>query len=149
MSPALVTIMIGELEEFPSLKDSAAYLAVRMVMKKDDETFQSRSNFALIEIPKIIDRFVVLPQKGDKQYIIILDDLIRYCLNNIFNIFKYESISAHMIKITRDAELDFESDLSRSFIEKISNSVKNRSTGQPVRFVYDKSIDTETFQYLM
>ncbi len=149
VSPALVTIMIGELEEFPSLKDSAAYLAVRMVMKKDDETFQSRSNFALIEIPKIIDRFIVLPQKGDKQYIIILDDLIRYCLNNIFSIFKYESISAHMIKITRDAELDIDSDLSRSFIEKISKSVKNRSTGDPVRFVYDKSIDAETLQFLL
>ncbi len=149
VSPALVTIMIGELEDFPSLKDSAAYLAVRMVMKKDDETFQSRSNFALIEIPKIIDRFIVLPQKGDKQYIIILDDLIRYCLNNIFSIFKYESISAHMIKITRDAELDIDSDLSRSFIEKISKSVKNRSTGDPVRFVYDKSIDAETLQFLL
>ena len=149
VSPALVTIMIGELEDFPSLKDSAAYLAVRMVMTKDDETFQSRSNFALIEIPKIIDRFIVLPQKGDKQYIIILDDLIRYCLNNIFSIFKYESISAHMIKITRDAELDIDSDLSRSFIEKISKSVKNRSTGDPVRFVYDKSIDAETLQFLL
>ena len=149
VSPALVTIMIGELEEFPSLKDSAAYLAVRMVMKKDDDTFQSRSNFALIEIPKVIDRFIVLPQKGDKQYIIILDDLIRYCLNNIFSIFKYESISAHMIKITRDAELDIDSDLSRSFIEKISKSVKNRSSGDPVRFVYDKSIDAETLQFLL
>ncbi|RFN58270.1 polyphosphate kinase 1 [Marixanthomonas ophiurae] len=149
VSPALVTIMIGELEEFPSLKDSAAYLAVRMVMKKDDETFQSRSNFALIEIPKVIDRFIVLPSKGDKQYIIILDDLIRYCLNNIFSIFKYESISAHMIKITRDAELDIDSDLSRSFIEKISKSVKNRSSGDPVRFVYDKSIDAETLQFLL
>ena len=149
VSPALVTIMISELEEFPSLKDSAAYLAVRMVMKKDDDTFQSRSNFALIEIPKVIDRFIVLPQKGDKQYIIILDDLIRYCLNNIFSIFKYESISAHMIKITRDAELDIDSDLSRSFIEKISKSVKNRSSGDPVRFVYDKSIDAETLQFLL
>ncbi|PVW13790.1 polyphosphate kinase 1 [Marixanthomonas spongiae] len=149
VSPALVTIMIGELEEFPSLKDSAAYLAVRMVMKKDDETFQSRSNFALIEIPKIIDRFIVLPSKGDKQYIIILDDLIRYCLNNIFSIFKYESISAHMIKITRDAELDIDSDLSRSFLEKISKSVKKRSSGDPVRFVYDKSIDAETLQFLL
>ncbi len=149
VSPALVTIMIGELEEFPSLKDSAAYLAVRMVMKKDDDTFQSRSNFALIEIPKVIDRFIVLPSKGDKQYIIILDDLIRYCLNNIFSIFKYESISAHMIKITRDAELDIDSDLSRSFIEKISKSVKNRSSGDPVRFVYDKSIDAETLQFLL
>ena len=54
-----------------------------------------------------------------------------------------------MIKITRDAELDIESDLSKSFIDKISKSVKNRSTGDPVRFVYDKKIDKETLQFLM
>jgi polyphosphate kinase len=148
VSPALMTIMIGELEQFPSLKDSAAYLAVKMKMSKDDHRFETKKNYALIEIPRSIERFVVLPNDGDKQYIIILDDLIRHCLHNIFSIFKYDSISAHMIKITRDAELDIDSDLSRSFIEKISKSVKNRSVGDPVRFVYDKSIDKETLQFL-
>ncbi len=149
VSPALVTIMIGELEQFPSLKDSGAYLAVRMVMSKEDDTFETKNNYALIEIPKTIDRFVVLPSEGEKQFIIILDDLIRYCLHNIFSIFKYDKISAHMIKITRDAELDIDSDLSKSFIDKISKSVKNRSTGDPVRFVYDKRIDKKTLQFLM
>jgi polyphosphate kinase len=149
VSPAMVTIMIGDLDKFPNLKDSAAYLAVKMVMAKEDATFETKYNYALIEIPKSIDRFVVLPQGGDKQYIIILDDLIRYCLHNIFSIFKYDSISAHMIKITRDAELDIDSDLSRSFIDKISKSVKERSQGDPVRFVYDKSIDRKTLQFLL
>ncbi|MCW9036565.1 polyphosphate kinase 1 [Altibacter sp.] len=149
VSPALVTIMIGELEKFPTLKDSAAYLAVKMVMSKDDHTFESKNNYALIEIPKVIERFVVLPPNGDRQYIIILDDLIRHCLHNIFSIFKYDSISAHMIKITRDAELDIDSDLSKSFIDKISKSVKDRSTGDPVRFVYDKSIEPSTLKFLM
>ncbi len=149
VSPALMTIMIGELEKFPALKDSAAYLAIKMVMSKDDDTFETKNNYALIEIPRSIDRFVVLPKDGEKQYIIILDDLIRYSLHNIFSIFKYDKISAHMIKITRDAELDIDSDLSRSFIDKISKSVKNRSAGDPVRFVYDKSIDKVTLDYLM
>ena len=149
VSPAMMTIMIGELDEFPSLRDSAAYLAVTMVMSKEDDTFEAKHNYALIEIPRTIDRFVVLPPQGEKQYVIILDDLIRHCLHNIFSIFKYETISAHMIKITRDAELDIDSDLSRSFIEKISKSVKNRSVGDPVRFVYDKSIDKKTLQFLL
>ncbi len=149
VSPAMMTIMIGELEEFPSLRDSGAYLAIRMVMGKEDDTYENKYIYALIEIPRTIDRFVVLPQEGEKQYVIILDDLIRHCLHNIFGIFNYESISAHMIKITRDAELDIDSDLSRSFIEKISKSVKKRSIGDPVRFVYDKSIDTETLQFLL
>ncbi len=149
VSPAMVTIMIGELEQFPSLKDSAAYLAVRMIMSREDETFETKDTYALIEIPKSIDRFVVLPREGEKQYIIILDDLIRHCLSNIFSIFKYKSISAYMIKITRDAELDIDSDLSRSFIDKISKSVKDRSEGDPVRFVYDKNIDKQTLKFLL
>jgi len=49
-----------------------------MVIIGDSEVKEKR--FALIEIPKGIDRFVVLPKEGEKNYIIILDDLIRYCL---------------------------------------------------------------------
>lgn len=143
VSPALVTIILNDLVELPLLKDSAAYLAVKMIL--DNDTKQ----FALIEIPKAIERFVVLPKKDNEDYIIILDDLLRYCLNDIFNIFNYKSISANMIKITRDGELDFDSDLSKSFIEKISQSVKHRQIGEPVRFVYDKTIDEETLEYLM
>lgn len=143
VSPALVTIILNDLVELPILKDSAAYLAVKMEMEN------SIKQYALIEIPKTIERFVVLPKKNGKDYIIILDDLLRYCLKDIFNIFDYKSIAAHMIKITRDGELDFESDLSKSFIEKISDSVKHRQIGDPVRFVYDKTIDKQTLQYLM
>ena len=143
VSPALVTIILNDLVDLPLLKDSAAYLAVKMELK------EGKKQYALIEIPKSIDRFVVLPKQDGKDYIIILDDLLRYCLDDIFNIFSYDSIEANMIKITRDGELDFDSDLSKSFIEKLSDSVKHRQIGEPVRFVYDKTIDEETLDYLM
>lgn len=143
----LMTIILNDLTEFPLLKDTAAYLAVKIVMKNGSG--QGRHNrYALIEIPKGIDRFVVLPKEGDKNYIIILDDLIRFCLDNVFTMFEFESISAHMIKITRDAELDIDNDLSKSFIEKISSSVEHRKISDPVRFVYDKKIDKDTLQFL-
>lgn len=143
VSPALVTIILSDLVVLPNLKDSAAYLAVKMLMNDNSK------QFALIEIPKSADRFVELPKQDDKSYIILIDDLIRYCLSDIFNIFDYKRISAHMIKITRDGELDFETDLSKSFIEKISDSVKHRQISEPVRFVYDKTIHKDTLQYLM
>ncbi|MGC6430625.1 MAG: polyphosphate kinase 1 [Jejuia sp.] len=143
ISTALVTIVLNDLVVLPNLKDSAAYLAVKMVMKNDS------NQYALVEIPKSVDRFVVLPQEGEKNFIIMVDDLLRYCLSDIFNIFDYKSISAHMIKITRDGELDFDSDLSKSFVEKISDSVKHREVSEPVRFVYDKKIGKDTLEYLM
>ena len=152
VSPALVTIILTGLETFPALKDSAAYLAVRMELNEVNQETQDKPspvNYALIEIPKVIDRFVVLPEKNGQKYIILLDDLIRHCLGIIFSIFAYKEISAYMIKITRDAELDIDSDLSRSFLEKISKSVARRSTGDPVRFVYDREIDPEMLAFLM
>lgn len=150
VSPSLVTILLNDLDEIPNLKDSAGYLAVKLIMKNEGEAADAPKvvRYALVEIPKTIDRFVVLPNQGERQYVIILDDLIRYCMNSIFNIFEYESLSAHMIKITRDAELDMDSDLSMSFIEKISSSVKNRKISEPVRFVYDKEIEADTLKFL-
>ncbi|NRB60912.1 MAG: polyphosphate kinase 1 [Winogradskyella sp.] len=143
ISPALVVIILDEDTDIPELKDSAAYLTVKM------SNSEGKNQFALIEISKSMDRFIVLPNQGDANYIIMVDDLLRYCLDDIFNIFTYESISAHMIKITRDGELDFDSDLSKSFIDKLSRSVKGRDSGDPVRFVYDKNIDLDTLNFLL
>lgn len=143
ISPALVTIILNERTEFPSLKDSASYLAVRMLMP------DNAKQYGLIEISKSMNRFVVLPKEGDKHFIILIDDVLRYCLKEIFSIFNFKEISAHMIKITRDGELDFDSDLSKSFIDKISESVKHRRIGDPVRFVYDKNINEETLNFLL
>lgn len=143
VSPALVTIILNDSLELPVLKDISAYLAVKMEL-----TSETRQ-YALIEIPQSMNRFVVLPAIEGKSYVMILDDVLRYCMDDIFNIFNYTSITANMIKITRDGELDFDSDLSKSFIEKLSDSVKDRQIGNPVRFVYDKTIDEETLVYLM
>jgi polyphosphate kinase len=144
LSPELVTIILNDLAEFPILKDSSGYLAVKLVMKKDLEV-----RYAIIEIPKMINRFVVLPNNKEKQYVILIDDVIRHNLSSIFNIFDYESVSAHMIKITRDAQLDIDSDLSKSMLEKISTSVKDRRIGEPVRFIYDQEIDKDTLQFFL
>lgn len=143
ISPALVIIILNEEIALPELKDSAAYLTVKM------SNTHGNDRFALIEISKAMDRFIVLPSVGDSQYIIMVDNILRYCLDDIFNIFDYDSISAHMIKITRDGELDFDSDLSKSFVEKLSASVKDRNSGEPVRFVYDKKIDQDTLDFLL
>ena len=148
VSPQLMTIILNDLTEFPILKDTAAYLAIKMIIIGDQIAEEKEKRYALIEIPKGIDRFVVLPKDGAKNYIIIIDDLIRYCLRSIFTMFEFESISAHMVKITRDAELDMDNDLSKSFIAKISSSVEHRKMGNPVRFVYDKSIGKDTLRFL-
>lgn len=140
VSPALMTIMISE-KETQDFSDNQAFLTVKLSFSSDKKT---NNQFALIELPKELDRFIVLPQLGKNQYVMFLDDLIRFHFHLIFNFFEYTQISSHMIKVTRDAELDMEGDVSKSYINKIVESVKERILAEPVRLVYDKDIENDT-----
>lgn len=54
-----------------------------------------------------------------------------------------------MVKFSRDAELDIDDDLSKSYVEKVAESVKDRSHGEAVRFVYDQNIEEDTLMLLL
>jgi polyphosphate kinase len=142
--PALVPIMIDKVTSFPSLRDKSIYLAIRLSHKSP----RRKPRYALIEIPETLPRFVVLPDIRLK-YIILLEDIIRYCLDDIFYIFSYTRAEGWIIKLTRDAELDIDHDIAGSFIEKISRSLKMRKKGEPVRFSYDQKIPPEFLSYLV
>ena len=146
VNPALVTIILSQNRD-QDLSTNKAFLIVTMNL---DQASEKQNIYALIEMPKDAKRFVVLPKNGDgKQYIMMLDDLIRYHFHMIFSFFNYKSIQAHMVKITRDAELDLEEDVSISYLEKITLSVKDRMISDPVRLVYDKEIPDQTLSFVM
>ncbi|MCY7293643.1 MAG: polyphosphate kinase 1, partial [Ferruginibacter sp.] len=63
--------------------------------------------------------------------------------------FGYDKFSSHIIKVTRDAEIDIDNDVSGSLIQKIQKGLKNRKKGKPVRFVYDKEIEPALLTYLV
>ncbi|MCE3259000.1 MAG: polyphosphate kinase 1 [Bacteroidetes bacterium] len=142
----LFPVMIDDNKPFPYMKDKASYLYLRL----ESILTKQKNKYAIIEIPsKIISRFVVLPQQGHKHYIILLDDVIRFNTDQIFDVFGYRTVEAYNIKLTRDAELDMDNDVSKSMIEKISKSVKARKQGQPVRFVYDAAMPNDMLKYIM
>jgi polyphosphate kinase len=144
--PRLVPIMLDSVAEFPVLKNQALYLAIYLVRNREPQ----ETNSALIEIPSdILPRLVVLPQEQDKRSIIMLEDIIRFGLKEIFAIFDYDSHQAYTIKMTRDAELDIDDDVTKSFFEKISKSVRMRRLGEPVRFVYDRDIPNDLLNNLL
>lgn len=144
--PRLVPIMLAIVPTFPYLKNQVIYLAVYMSKKNEPDDFK----YALIEVPvDILPRFIVIPNIDDRHYMIMLDDIIRYGLKEIFAIFGYDTFKAYTIKLTRDAEIDIEDDVTKSFFEKISKSVRKRKEGQPVRFVYDREMPDDLLNYIL
>jgi polyphosphate kinase len=143
--PTLSPILLAQAPSFPYLKDRAIYLACKLGRRVN----KAKPRYALIEVPtEQLSRFLVLPQEGERKYVMLLDDVIRYCLHEIFIEQEYGAISAHTIKLTRDAELDIDNDISKSFLEKISGSVKKRKRGEPVRFSYDQDIPDDLLHYI-
>lgn len=145
--PRLVPIMLKDNPSFPYLKNQAIYLAVDVRKNWSPQL----SNYALIEVPAdVLPRFIVLPDNGDgKKYIIMLDDIIRFRLDEIFATFDYDTIGAFTIKLTRDAELDIDDHVTKSFFEKMSDSLEERKKGQAVRFVYDREMPYPLLDYLL
>lgn len=144
--PHLFPIMLNDSDmEFP-LKDKSIYLSIALSKKG----ILLKDKFALIKVPtQQISRFLVLPDEGEHKFIILLDDVIRYNLDEIFSIFNYDSIRAYTIKFTRDAELDLDNDISKSFLEIIAESLKKRTTGIPVRFIYDREMPEVLLKFVM
>jgi len=143
--PFLFPIMLKNLSNPETLRDGSIYLVVSL----KDKSGILEDDYALIMVPTDdISRFHQLPSKEDKKYMILLDDVIRYSLGEIFRPFGYDSFEAYTIKFTRDAELDIDDDVSKSFIELMSESIKKRKKGAPVRFVYDRNMPEVLFMLL-
>jgi len=142
IQPKLKIVLLNEKDDFPQLSESSCFLIIKI------ESKNKNLNYAIIQFPDEFERFIVIKNQ-DVKYVIMIDDIIRYHLFEIFKIFNPSNISANMIKFSRDAELDFDDDISKSYLEKISQSVKDRLKGDPLRFVYDKEIDPNTLKFLL
>ncbi|MBE4599331.1 polyphosphate kinase 1 [Vibrio navarrensis] len=144
--PHITPVMLtDEIDVLQFLKDEYAYIAVEL---KTGNT----SKYALLEIPTDhLPRFVMVPeQKGKrKKTIILLDNIIRYCLNDIFRgFFEYDELNGYAMKLTRDAEYDLRHEVEYSLLEQMSEGLSQRLTALPIRFVYEREMPEEMLKYL-
>ncbi|EJX1092248.1 polyphosphate kinase 1 [Vibrio vulnificus] len=144
--PHITPLMLtDEIDVLQFLKDEYAYIAVEL--KKQDQ-----SKYALLEIPTDhLPRFIMVPeQKGKrKKTIILLDNIIRFCLNDIFRgFFDYDELNGYAMKMTRDAEYDLRHEVEYSLLEQMSEGLSQRLTALPVRFVYERDMPEDMLKYL-
>ena len=145
---SLVPLMIEDKRPFPTLNGKGIYFAVKLY--NGDGSSKKDVQYSIIEIPsQVISRFYVLPEDEGKKYIILLDDVIRFCLAEIYATFEFENVEAYTIKFTRDEELDMEDNVSVSLIEKLESGIKARKRGDTVRFVYDRTMPQDLLDFLL
>jgi len=141
----IIPLMIESIKEFPNLHDKSLYLAVSMTSSANAYD----QKYAIIEIPtKVLNRFVIIPSIDKNTYLILLEDVVRVNLKYIFRHLNYDQFEAWIFKVTRDAELDIDNEVTTNLIQKIEVGLKKRRRGKAVRLVYDKEIDIRLLNYL-
>lgn len=142
--PTIFPNLLTKDSRLGELKDDHIYLVIDLIDN------QLSKKIALLKIPTdTVNRFIELPGRGDEKCIILLDDIIRFCLHEIFDVIQYKVKGAYTFKFTRDSELDIQDDIDKSYLEKIDKGLRKRIQGQTVRFVYDKEMPAHLLKTIM
>ncbi len=144
--PHLVPIMITEGRPFPDLKDGVLYFMVGLETQHGSKVTKE---YALVQIPPHRPRFVILPSPQGNRSVAFVDDVIRKELHKIFQLFQPDRLYAHAIKVTRDAEIDMDDDLSMSLMDKMADGVSQRKNGDFVRMIYDREMPAAMLDLVM
>ena len=138
-------VWLSAVRQLTDETDENIYLAVKM-QAEGRKSF----DYALIALPVAeCGRFVRLPDKEGRNYLMYLDDVIRYCLPMIFSGLNYVFFKAYAFKFTKDAEMEIDNDLRNGMLQKISKRVKSRKKGDALRVIYDADMPRDVLKRVM
>lgn len=138
-------VWLSAVKQLTDETDENIYLGIKM-QAHGRKSF----DYALIALPVAeCGRFVRLPDKEGKNFLMYLDDVIRYCLPMIFSGLNYLSYEAYAFKFTKDAEMEIDNDLRNGMLQKISKGVKSRKKGDALRVIYDDKMPKDLLRRVM
>ena len=138
-------VWLSAVKELTEAADDNIFLAVKMHAEN-----KKAPEYALIELPvTVCGRFIHLPDKEGKSYLMYLDDVIRFCLPMIFSGMDYTHFEAYAFKFTKDAEMEIDNDLRNGMLQKISKGVKSRRKGDALRVIYDSGMPKDLLKRVM
>lgn len=144
--PYINPMLLQKKKIVPFLKNKSLYLGIVLEPIEGKNGSKKKIKYALVEIPEMIKRFIVLPQSDKYFQIMFIDDVIRLNLSSVFP--GYKVLSIYSVKLTRDAELYIDDEFSGDLLDKIKKGLSKRKLGVPCRFLYDKNMPQEFLEYL-
>lgn len=142
-------VWLSKIGAFGDESDSHIYLAVELTGP------QMKTDCALIELPTArCGRFISLPSRIDAEgrrtdFVIYLDDVVRFALPMIFPGMGYTGFRAFSFKFTKDAEIEVDNDMHMGPMDKIAKAVSARKKGAALRVLYDAEMPQQILKQLI
>ncbi len=142
--PRLVPIVLARGTEFPLVHDHVIHLAVRLQVAN-----RTKPPLSIIEIPDTLPRFVELPVADGCSCVMLIEDVVRWGLPEVFGLFQPTKVESWAFKVTRDAELELDDDAAEGFLRRVHMGLRKRAAGAPVRVVYDRDMPESVQTYIV
>jgi polyphosphate kinase len=143
VDPLLTPITIDPRHPFPRVLNRAMCLALMLRRKRKGP---GGPVMGVVTIPRTLPRLIHLPsQEGCYDYL-FLHDLIEQHASGMYR--GYAMISRAAFRVTRNSNLYFEEEETRSLMESVRSELVNRRKGDAVRLEIERSADSETVDRL-
>ena len=115
--------------------------------KEDNKKGKAELEFATVQVPSVLPRFITLPAKeGEGCNVILLEEIIERNIGKLF--LSYDVVCAHPYRVMRNADLSIDEDDAADLLKEIQKQLKKRQWGEVIRLEVEEKIDKRLLKIL-
>ena len=144
--PVVTPLAVDPGHPFPYLANGTLCLVAEI--RKIQRSVFPQTNLSVIHLPtSVMPRFLELPSENGRQAFFMLEDVILMNLDLFYN--GYEVLNCASIRVTRDADVDYEEEGAEDLLTVIEEGIRNRRNGAAVRLQYDPELSPRILDILV
>lgn len=148
--PVLTPMAFDASRPFPLIRNKSLNIAA-LIEKKKGSTLGDRSNddveFATVQVPSVLPRFVSLPSNEKQQdCFILLEQIIERNMDKLF--LNYNVVAASPYRIMRNADFSIDEEGAEDLLLEIEKQIKSRQWGEVIRLEVEGTINKKLLTIL-
>src|SRR5919112_2056515 len=143
--PVLTPLAIDPGHPFPHVHNKSLNIALLVERK---HASQLQELFAVVQVPAVLDRVVILPgSPPDRLRFVLLEDIVAAHLGRLFGGFRV--LSHTVFRVTRNTDLAFDEDDAEDLLQTVEENLRQRMRGDAVRLEISETGDARFVQMLV
>lgn len=115
--------------------------------KKNGKNEAAEIQFATVQVPSVLPRFVKIPSViPGETTVILLEEIIERHIDELF--LNYKVLCAHPYRVMRNADLSIDEDDAADLLKEIQKQLKKRQWGEVIRLDVEDNIDKRLLKIL-
>jgi len=142
VAPVLTPLAIDPGHPFPFVHNKSLNVALLV-----ESVESGQQMFAVVQVPAVLDRVVLLPGTGERVRFLLLEEVIGAHLGDLFGGFRV--VGHTFFRVTRNTDMTIDEDEAEDLLQTIEETLRQRMRGEAVRLEIVSGGDERFAQMLM